>query len=151
MPQNPPANMPRIAPNVFYEDLAPALDWLSKSFGFETRMSMPGPDGGIVHAEMSVADSVIMMSPAKDNDDWKTPNSIGGSVTMSLYIYVDDVDAHFARAKAAGAEIISDLEDMFWGDRTYVTKDLAGHRWTFAQAVKEVAPEDMRPKPPDAR
>ena len=55
MPTNPPANMPRIAPNVFYDDIASALDWLSKSFGFETRMSLPGEDGGIMHAEMDVS------------------------------------------------------------------------------------------------
>lgn len=145
MPQNPPANMPRIAPNVFYDDLGTALDWLSKAFGFETRMSLPGEEGGITHAEMNVGDSVIMMSPAADHEDWRSPDSIGGAVTMSLYIYVDDVDAHFARAKAAGAEIASELEDMFWGDRTYVARDFAGHRWTFAQAVREVSPEDMKP------
>ncbi len=143
MPQNPPANMPRIAPNVFYDDLTTALDWLSKAFGFETRMSIPGEGGGIIHAEMNVADSVSMMSPTADNEDWRSPSSLGGAVTMSLYIYVDDVDAHYAVAKAAGADIASELEDMFWGDRTYVARDLAGHRWTFAQAVKE--PENTQP------
>ena len=132
MVQNPPANMPRIAPNVFYDDVGEALDWLAKCFGFETRMSMPGEDGKIMHAEMSVHDSVVMMSPTADNEAWNTPAALGG-VTISLYVYVDDVDAHCAAAKAAGAEIVSDLEDMFWGDRTYVAKDLAGHRWTLAR------------------
>jgi uncharacterized glyoxalase superfamily protein PhnB len=143
--QNPPANMPRITPNVFYDDLGHALDWLAKAFGFEARMTIPGEDGGIIHAEMKVQDGVIMMSPTSDNEDWKTPESLGSSVTMSLYVYVNDVDAHHAAAKAAGAEIVSDLEDMFWGDRTYVARDFAGHRWTFAQAVKEVSPGDMQP------
>ena len=63
MPTNPPENMPRITPNVYYDDLSAALDWLSKSFGFQTRMSMPGPDGAIVHAEMQLAEGVIMLSP----------------------------------------------------------------------------------------
>lgn len=137
MPQNPPANMPRITPNVFYDDLGAALEWLSKAFGFETRMSIPGEDGKPMHAEMQVYDSAIMMAPTAAQESWKSPDSIGGAVTISLYIYVDDVDAHHAKAKAAGAEIVSEPETMFWGDRTYVARDLAGHRWTFAQAVKE--------------
>lgn len=145
MVQNPPANMPRITPNVFYDDVGEALEWLAKAFGFETRMKIPGPQGEIVHAEMTVLDSVVMMSPAAPQPDWKTPASLGGAVTTSLYVYVDDVDAHCAAARAAGAEIVEELEDMFWGDRTYVAKDLAGHRWSFAQAVKQVSPADLQP------
>ena len=145
MPANPPENMPRIIPNVFYDDPAAALEWLSKSFGFETRSSMAGPDGGIMHAEMQVADSAFMMGPTSARPEWQSPKSLGGKVTISLYVYVDDVDAHCARARSAGAKIVSELETMFWGDRTYVAEDLEGHRWTFSQHVKDVAPEDMQP------
>jgi uncharacterized glyoxalase superfamily protein PhnB len=145
MPANPPENMPRITPNVFYDDPAAALDWLAKTFGFETRMSMPGPDGGIMHAEMQVADSVIMMSPTSAMDEWKSPKSLAGSVTQSLYVYVDDVDAHCARARGTGAKILAEPEDMFWGDRTYMVEDIEGHRWTFAQHTRDLAPEDMQP------
>jgi uncharacterized glyoxalase superfamily protein PhnB len=145
MPTNPPENMSRITPNVYYDDVGAALDWLSKSFGFETRMAMPGQDGGIMHAEMQIADGVFMLSPTAGNELWKSPQSLSGSVTTNLYVYVDDVDAHCAVARAAGAEIVSDLEDMFWGDRTYVVKDLEGHRWTFAEHTREVSPEDMKP------
>jgi PhnB protein len=145
MPANPPENMPRIAPNVFYDDVGQALEWLGKAFGFEKRMAMPGPDGGIVHAEMAVGDSAIMLSPTASTPEWASPKSLGGSVTTTLYIYVDDVDAHFARARGAGAHIIAELEDMFWGDRTYVATDPEGHRWTFAQHVRDIAPEDMKP------
>ena len=145
MPANPPTNMPRIAPNIFYDDLGSALEWLAKAFGFETRMSMPGPDGTIMHAEMQVADSAVMMSPTSAHAAFKSPKSLGGSVTQGLYVYVDDVDAHCARARAAGGKIEAELEDMFWGDRTYVVEDLEGHRWTFAQHTRDVAPEDMKP------
>ena len=145
MPRNPPAHMPRITPNVFYDDPAAALEWLSKTFGFETRMSMPGPSGGVIHAEMQVADSAFMMSPTGDAEAWSSPKSLGGSVTQSLYVYVDDVDAHCERARSAGAVIASEPETMFWGDRTYVAEDLEGHRWTFAQVVEEIAPGDVRP------
>lgn len=145
MPKNPPENMPRIAPNVFYDDPAAALEWLSKAFAFEARMAMPGPDGKIIHAEMQVADSAIMMSPTEASEAWRSPRSLGGSVTQSLYVYVDDVDAHCARARSAGADIVAEPEDMFWGDRTYIATDLEGHRWTFAQHVREVSPEEMKP------
>ena len=134
-PPTPPNGMPRIAPNVFYDDLAQALEWLEKAFGFEKRSALPGEDGSLIHAEMNVADSVIMLSPTKDNAAWKSPQSLGGAVTIGLYIYVDDVDAHFERARAAGASIAAEPETMFWGDRTYVAEDLEGHRWTFSQAV----------------
>jgi uncharacterized glyoxalase superfamily protein PhnB len=145
MPANPPNDMPRITPNLYYDDPAAALEWLSKAFGLETRMSMPGPDGSIMHAEMQVADSVIMLSPTSANEAWKSPRSLQGSVTQGLYVYVDDVNAHFSRARSAGAKIEAELEDMFWGDRTYVAEDLEGHRWSFAQHVRDVAPEDMKP------
>ena len=109
-------------------------------------MKLPGPDGSVMHAEMQVVDSAIMMSPTAAADPWRSPRSLGGSVTQSLYVYVDDVDAHCARARAAGATILSEPEDMFWGDRTYVAEDLEGHRWTFARHTRDVAPEDMKPQ-----
>ena len=145
MPANPPVNMPRITPNVFYDDLAAALEFLSKAFGFETRMSMPGPDGSIMHAEMEIHDGVVMMSPTGDNESWTNPKSQDGRVTQSLYIYVDDVDGHCAKARSGGANIVSELEDMFWGDRTYVATDPEGHRWTFAERTRDVDPADMQP------
>ena len=146
MPANPPENTPRITPNVFYDDPARALEWLSKALGFEKISSIPGPDGRIIHAEMQVADSKIMMSPTSGADAWKSPKSLNGSVTIGLYVYVDDVDAHCARARSAGASVVAEPENMFWGDRTYVVEDLEGHRWTFAQHVRDVAPEDMKPQ-----
>jgi uncharacterized glyoxalase superfamily protein PhnB len=115
MPANPPENMPRITPNIFYDDPAAALEWLAKTFGFETRMSMPGPDGGIMHAEMQVADGVVMMSPTSAVEQWRSPKSLAGSVTQSLYVYVENVDAHCSRARGAGAKILSEPEEMFWG------------------------------------
>lgn len=145
MPANRPENMPEIAPNVFYDDPAAALDWLAKAFGFTTRMSLPGPDGGVIHAEMEVGDSAIMLSPTSGNPAWRSPRSLGGAVTTGLYVYVDDVDAHHARARSAGATIAAEPEDMFWGDRTYVAEDLEGHRWTFARRVGDGAAGDTKP------
>ncbi len=144
MPQSPPEGFPRLAPYLFYNDLAAALEWLGKAFGFETRMSMPGPDGSIVHAEMQLEDAVIMMGPASEERGLKSPKDLP-AVNQSLYVFVDDVDAHCARARASGATIVSEPETMFWGDRMYYAQDCEGHHWNFATHVKDVAPEDMKP------
>ncbi len=143
MTANPPENMPRITPAVFYDDPAAALEWLARAFGFRTRLKMPGPDGGIAHAEMQVGDSAIMLGPTSAREGWKSPRSLGGAITQSLYVYVDDVDVHFRRAQAAGAHIVSPPEDKFYGDRNYEVQDLEGHRWMFAQHVRDAAPEDL--------
>jgi PhnB protein len=142
MPKNPPENMPRISPYLYYEDVAGALDWLAKTFGFRERVRMPGPEGGIMHAEMECAEGVIMMG--RPGPDYRNPKKLGG-VTQSLYVYVDDVDGHFRRAKSAGATIIEQPADQFYGDRRYAAEDPEGHHWYFAEHVKDVAPEDMKP------
>ena len=144
MPQNPPEGFPRLVPHLFYNDLPAALEWLAKAFALEPRMSMPGPDGSIMHAEMSLEDAVIMMGPASVEVGARSPADLP-AVNQSLYVYVDNVDAHFARAKASGAKIVSEPTDMFWGDRMYYAQDCEGHHWNFAQHVKDVAPEDMKP------
>ena len=142
MPKNPPENMPRITPYLYYEDVAGALDWLSKTFGFRERLRMPGPDGKITHAEMELADSVIMMgNPAPDYQNPKR----SGHVSQLVNVYVDDVDKHFEQAKGAGATILAEPEDQFYGDRRYLAEDLEGHHWNFAQHIRDVAPEEMQP------
>ena len=142
MPANPPANMPRVTPYLYYEDVAAALDWLARAFGLRERVRMPGPDGKIGHAEMELADGVVMMG--RPGPDYKNPKRLG-QVTQSLYVYVDDVDKHFRQAKEAGAKIVADPVDQFYGDRNYAADDPEGHRWYFAQHVRDVAPEDMKP------
>jgi uncharacterized glyoxalase superfamily protein PhnB len=142
MPANPPENMPRITPYLYYENVASALAWLAKAFGFQERLRMPGPDGNIMHAEMELVDGVIMMG--RPGPDYKNPHH-AGHVTQSLYVYVDDVDKHFLTAKAAGAKILAEPMDQFYGDRRYGAEDLEGHQWYFAQHVRDVAPEDMKP------
>ena len=142
MPKNPPDNMPRISAYLLYEDVAGALDWLVRAFGFRERMRMPGTDGKIMHAEMELADGVIMMG--NPGTDYRNPRQLG-HVTQHLYVYVDDVDAHYERARQAGATILAEPEDQFYGDRRYGAEDPEGHQWYFAQHVRDVAPEDMTP------
>ena len=114
MPSNPPDNMPRITPYLLYEDVAAALDWLAKAFGFRERLRLPGSDGAITHAEMEMADGVVMMG--HPGPDYKNPKRLG-QVTLMVHVYVDDVDAHYERAKAAGAKIVAEPTDQFYGDR----------------------------------
>ena len=141
MVQSPPADMPRITPYLFYEDVAAALDWLTRTFGFRERMRMPDQEGTVTHAEMELADGVIMMGHP---DDYQNPKR-HGHVNGIVYVFVDDVDTHFKHAKEAGATIVAELEDQFYGDRRYSAEDLEGHRWDFATRVRDVAPEEMQP------
>ncbi len=144
MPKNPPEGMPRVSPYLFYRDIPAALEWLHKAFGFRTRMTVPGPEGKVMHAEATLADGVVMMGPASDEQETRSPRDLPG-VNQSLYVYVDDVDAHCRRARAAGARVTQELQDMFWGDRIYSARDCEGHHWTFAQCVKRVPPEELHP------
>jgi len=142
MAQNPPEGFPRVTPYLLYEDVDAALDWLVEAFGFTEQVRMKGPDGKANHAEVGLADGVVMMG--HPGPDYKNPKRRGGE-TQLVYVYVDDVDKHFAVAKAAGARILSEPADQFYGDRTYGAEDPEGHQWSFAQHVRDVAPEDMHP------
>jgi PhnB protein len=137
--QNPPPGFPRITPYLLYEDVAGALDFLSNAFGFTERIRFPGPEGNITHGEMEMGDGVIMMGDP--GPEYRNPKRLGGA-TQQIHVYVDDVDKHFEQAQQAGAAIVSGLEDQTYGDRRYIADDPEGHRWTFSQHVRDVAPED---------
>jgi PhnB protein len=138
---NPPENTPRITPYLLYEDVAGAIDWLTTAFGFQESVRLPGPDGKIAHAEMRLADGLIMMGCP--GPEYQNPKRLG-HVTQNLYVYVDDVDAHFERARKASAQILEEPTNQFYGDRRYAAVDPEGHCWYFAQHIRDVSPEDMR-------
>ncbi|MGO8864105.1 MAG: VOC family protein [Acidimicrobiales bacterium] len=142
MPQSPPEGFPRITPYLLYEDVDAAVDWLVGTFGFGERMRMKGPDGRAMHAEIVLADGVVMMG--NPGPGYQNPARRGGA-TQLVYVYVDDVDAHFEVAKAAGAHVLHEPVDQFYGDRTYSAEDPEGHQWTFAQHVRDVGPQDLHP------
>ena len=141
MPKNPPADTPRVTPYLYYQDVAAALRFLADAFGFREKLRMPGSDGKIAHAEMTLGDGLVMMGCP--GAEYRNPKRLG-QTTQSLYVYVDDVDAHCARAKKAGAKIINEPEDQFYGDRRYGAEDPEGHHWFFATHVRDVAPEDLK-------
>jgi uncharacterized glyoxalase superfamily protein PhnB len=141
MAKNPPENMPRVAPYLLYEDVAAALEWLSRAFGFRERVRIPGPDGKPSHAEMEIADGVVMMG--HPGPEYRNPKRLG-QTTGFVHVYVADVDAHYRRAKEAGAKIIEAPADQFYGDRRYGAEDPEGHQWYFATHVRDVSPEEMK-------
>jgi PhnB protein len=136
-----PADFPRVTPYLLYHDVDTALDFLVGAFGFEERVRMPGPDGKTTHAEAAIGSGMVMMG--NPGPDYRNPSERGGA-TQLVYVYVEDVDAHYEKAKAAGAKILREPADQFYGDRTYGVEDPEGHHWSFSQHVKDVSPEDMR-------
>ncbi len=139
------ADMPRISTYLYYEDLRGSVDWLVKAFGFQERVdhAVTMPDGTLGHTEVQLGDDGIVMM-GHPGPDYRNPKRQHNSVSQ-LYVYVDDVDAHCAVAKANGAEITTDLEETFYGDRRYTALDPEGFEWTFATKIKDVAPEDWDP------
>lgn len=121
-----------ITPYLLYEDVAGALDWLAKAFGFREHDRMAGPDGKVGHAAMQHGDHFIMMG--FPGPKYKNPKRVG-HVTQNLYVDVDDVNKHFKRAKKAGATIIEEPQDTFYGHRRYGAADPEGHVWYFAQEI----------------
>ncbi len=128
----PPLGYPRLSPYLNYEDTGAMLGWLARAFGLVERESQRGPDGKVVHAEMQLEEAVVMMG--SPGGDYQNPLRLG-QVTQSLYIYVDDLDAHYQRARAAGAETIEEPATQAYGDRRYGVRDPEGHHWYFATRV----------------
>jgi PhnB protein len=142
MPQNPPEGYPFVTPYLHYEDAAAALEFLTTAFGFREKFRMDGEDGRIAHAEVEIGDQGVVML-GEPGHGYKSPKSLGAKATSSIYVYVDDVDEHYARAKASGATILREPEDQFYGDRNYGVADPEGHEWYFGTHVRDVTPEEM--------
>jgi uncharacterized glyoxalase superfamily protein PhnB len=128
-----------VTPYLLYEDVATALDWLSRAFGFEEQLRFTGEEGYVNHAEMKLGDGTIYLGDPGDH--YRNPKRLGQE-TVGLYVLVDDVDAHYSRAKAAGAEINAEPEDQEYGDRRYTATDPEGHVWFFAQQIRDVAADE---------
>lgn len=144
--KRPPQGWPRLSSAVFYENAPAAIDWLCEAFGFEARLKVEGEDGDIVHSELTFGEGVIMVATAEEVSRnhagvCVSPRQLDGANTQCLFAYVDDVEAHCARARAAGAKIldepkVSDYGDEHWADRNYQAEDPEGHRWWFAERVR---------------
>jgi PhnB protein len=141
MPQNPPEGYPNVMPYLLYEDSDAALEFLVDAFGFTEKVRMTDDSGRVNHAEVQMKNGVIMFGTPPG--DYKNPAKLGGK-TQSIYVYVDDVETHYERAKQAGAKIAREPEDQFYGDRNYAVEDPEGHEWYFGTHVRDVSPEQMQ-------
>ena len=124
------------------EDAAKAIDFYKEAFGAEETLRMPGPDGKVAHAELQIGDSKLMLSDPFPHSNVRPPSERGGA-TASIFMYVDDVDATFEQAQRAGATVVSELEDMFWGDRFGTVADPFGHSWAMATHKEDLSEEEI--------
>jgi len=129
-----------IVPYLAYADAHSALAFLEKAFGFEERFRYPMPDGRIGHAEVVLGDNVLMLASTYPEIGFASPQDLG-AVHSQVMCYVDDVDAHYERARAAGAVVVGAPADTDHGDRSYRAFDPEGHRWIFAMPVAGAAPD----------
>ena len=127
---------PTIFPYLSYRDTAAALQFLEEAFGFTTSVRWEAPDGTVQHAEVTFGEGAVMMGTANH----PTAPLDGISVGQGLYVYVEDVDAHFAQAQARGARVVYPPEDTEWGTRRYRVLDPEGYEWSFGSYQPETAP-----------
>ncbi len=139
----PTPRRPAFIPSLAYKDNRAALKWLATAFGFEPSEVLTDAKGNIVHAEMSHDDGVVMIG--SEWADWtRSPASLGGKNTQRVHVRIDSgIDEHCARARQAGAKIVMEPADQFYGDRTYIASDLEGHYWSFSQTVRAVSNDEM--------
>jgi uncharacterized glyoxalase superfamily protein PhnB len=127
-----------VLPHITYQNLADAIAWLTSAFGFieHYRYGEPGAPNG---AQMHLGDAWIMVNSARAGS--ASPAQLGYA-TQSLTVFVDDVDAHFDRAKSAGAKIVEELNETMYGERQYGVEDLEGHHWLFSRHARDVSPDE---------
>ena len=129
-------------PYLIIDGAAKALDFYKRVFGATERMRMPGPGGKVGHAEITIAESVIMLADEHPEMGARGPKAIGGS-PVSLVLSVADVDATVKTAVAAGAKLLRPVEDKFYGDRSGTIEDPFGHHWHVSTHIEDVPPDEM--------
>jgi uncharacterized glyoxalase superfamily protein PhnB len=140
---------PTLATGVVYRDPKAALAWLEEAFGFEPSMVVVAADGTLGHSEMRLGDGLIMVGREWD-ERHRSPASVGQVNTQSIHVHLDGgvapeggIDAHCERARAAGAVILREPSDQFYGDRVYVCADPEGHVWSFSVTLTPMSYEEM--------
>lgn len=128
-----------VLPHIVYQDVVRAMDWLNQTFGFTEHYRYGEPGGAVSGAQMRLGKACIMVNTARPGT--ASPRQSGWSSQM-VTVFVDDVDAHYERAKSAGAKIVEELHETFYGERQYGVEDLEGHHWLFGKHVRDVSPEE---------
>ena len=130
-------------PYLIVKGAAAAIDFYKRAFGATEEMRMADAQGRVGHAEIRIGDSVIMLADEQPAMGYRSPRSLGGS-SVSILLYLDDVDEVFERAVNAGAKAQRPVADQFYGDRSGTLEDPFGHVWTVATHVEDVEPEEMK-------
>ncbi len=144
-----PDGYPQVIPSLAVDGAAAAIDFYCEVFGATVRMRMDGPDGRVGHAELQLGDSVVMVADEFPEMDHRGPRAVGGT-PVTLSVYVEDVDATFPAAVAAGARELRPVEDQFYGDRVGQFEDPFGHRWSVGTHVEDVSEEEMAQRAEEA-
>jgi PhnB protein len=139
-----PEGFHTVTPQLIFDNAAQAIDWYKKALGAEEKARAVAPDGKIMHAELQIGNSRLMLNDAMGGG--KSAKALGGT-PITLWVYVQDCDALFKRAVAAGAQVVpgpmGQLADQFWGDRTGVVTDPYGYQWTIATHKEDIPREEM--------
>jgi PhnB protein len=138
-----PAEYPGVTPYLSVNDAAAAIEFYKKGFGATELMRLPGPDGKLGHAEIRIGDALVMLADEFPEYGNLSPRTLGGS-TVRLHMYVEDVDAFFEKALAAGAKVLIPIADQFYGDRSGRLEDPFGHVWLVSTHIEDVSPEEMQ-------
>jgi uncharacterized glyoxalase superfamily protein PhnB len=138
-----PTGYHSVTPTLVFKDSRKAMNFYQKAFGAKEHFTMPGPDGkGVMHAELEIGNSFIMLSDENPQMGSKSAESIGAS-PVGFFLYVEDVDAAFPKAVAAGATVQMPVQDMFWGDRAGSLKDPFGYSWMIGTRKQDLTPEQI--------
>ena len=138
-----PAGYHTVTPSIIVRNAAQAIEFYKRAFGAEELERFEGPDGKVMHAEIRIGDSIIMLG--EENPQWAAVSpQTTNAVTGALHLYVADADAAFDRAVRAGAAVRYPLENAFWGDRYGKVTDPFGHEWGIATRIRELSPQEMR-------
>lgn len=142
-----PPGWPRLSSAVYCENAREAIAWYQRAFGFTVEIVVDAPDGSVMHSELRYGEAIVMVSEggpereARFGAPLRSPKAVGGANTQGLFLYVDDVDAHCAQARAAGARVTYALTENdygadYWRDRSYGCLDPDGHLWWFSQRLR---------------
>jgi PhnB protein len=144
-----PQGYRNVTPYLKIKGAADALAFYKKALGATERMCMNGPGGKVMHAEIEIGDSVLMLSDEFPDHGCRGPQSLGGT-TVGIHLYVQDADAVFNRAVAGGAKVLRPVQDQFYGDRTGTVVDPFGHEWTISTHKEDVSPEELHKRMEEA-
>jgi PhnB protein len=132
-----------VTPYLIVKGAAKALEFYKKALGAKELVRMSGPDGSVMHAEIQIGDSPIMLADEMPGRPYRSPQSYGGT-PVTIMLYVEDVDTSFNRAVAAGAKVQQAVQDHFYGDRSGTCEDPFGHVWTIGTHKEDVSPAEMK-------